>query len=632
MKNLNQHHSEIRNQNNTKDLNQHHPETPTKRKTLCSILCMLLSCTAVLALHCRFEIFGGGFPDSNLLNGLNKLYNTFSGPDFADLLLLIAIYALLRFISVKDSKIDRGFLLFSFTLSALLVICISFKKFDSAVFLFANSFQLLISLLCITGFWVIIYAILRGIYHLLQDGIKLNSIPSHRESFLEKHFSLIGFGVILIGWLPWILLNYPGSGCPDGLLQLQQFLGQAPWSAGHPPLSTCIMGSLFTLGQRLIDANFGFFLYCLFQTCTGAWIFSLSMKKLQNLGIPAKWCMWGILFFAFTPLWGTYAQWVEKDLFFAQICVLQTISMLDILVKKQCGTKDALLLAGTSLGAVFLRNNGIHAILPALLLLTIWLRGRSRKRVLAVMLTTLLVYESVMKILFPSLGVLAVHKSETLSIPFQQTARYVIEHLEDVTEHEREVIDSVFGFESMFNYNPVISDPVKGSYRGADLTEYYKIWFLMFFKHPDSYLSAFVNLSYGYLAPVSQNIEAWIQEEYYESMEDMGLYHVFDIHLAYFLAQIWHLSMNLPLVKYLCTPGMYTWIIMALAMLLIKRRCYSSLILLVPSIMNILVCLASPLADAIRYELPTVASTPLLIGWVYYSFRSQFFSKLEKNS
>ena len=100
-------------------------------------------------------------------------------------------------------------------------------------------------------------------------------------------------------------------------------------------------------------------------------------------------------------------------------------------------------------------------------------------------------------------------------------------------------------------------------------------------------------------------------------MRELGLYHVFDIKLAYVLAQIWHLSMRLPLVKYLCMPGLYTWIVMILALLLLKRRRYAALILFVPGFMNILVCLASPLANAIRYELPTVASVPLLLGWAY---------------
>jgi len=104
-------------------------------------------------------------------------------------------------------------------------------------------------------------------------------------------------------------------------------------------------------------------------------------------------------------------------------------------------------------------------------------------------------------------------------------------------------------------------------------------------------------------------------------MKEISLYHVFDAKVSYILIQVWNLSMTLPLVKYLCTPGIYTWIVAVLAIMLVKRRRYSALILFVPSFMNILVCLASPLAGAIRYMLPTVASVPLLIGWAYFSFR-----------
>ncbi len=584
------------------------------------ILYFLLSCLAVFALHCRFEIFGGGFPDSDLLNGLNKLYDAFSGPEFVDLLVLAAIYKMLWFADEKCEQAGIGTLIFSFGLSVLLVAAISFKKFNSTAFLRANSFQLFISCICIAGFWVMIYNLIRCLYALFPgEGFGIMETKAGKgKSFLEKYFFPVGFFVIFLGWLPWILMNYPGSGCPDSVLQLKEFFGEEPWAAGHPPLSTCIMGGLVALGRWLADANFGCFLYCLLQTCVGAWVFSLSMKKLRDIGVGVGWCMAGIVFFAFTPFWGTYAQWVEKDLLYAEAALLQTICMMEILVKKQCDKRDTALLFISTLAAVFLRNNGIHAVLPALLLLAIWLRGVSRRRVGLVMLVTLIAYEGTMRVLYPALDMGGIPVSESLSIPFQQTARYVCEHGNEVTEQEREVLEKTFGYENLFGYNPVISDPVKIRYRGAELGEYFKVWFGMFWKHPGTYVSAFVNQAYGYLAPVEPNIEAWIQEEYdYDYMRELGLYHVFDIKLAYVLAQIWHLSMRLPLVKYLCMPGLYTWIVMILALLLLKRRRYAALILFVPGFMNILVCLASPLANAIRYELPTVASVPLLLGWAY---------------
>lgn len=582
-----------------------------------SLLCFLLSCIAVFTLHCKFEIFGGGFPDSAFLNGLNKVYNTFYAMEFADIFVLIAIYLMLRFVVVREEGRDMAAMILSLILSVTLVSSISFRKFNSADFLLANIYQLLISLFCMAGFWIILYGVIRCVYFLFGKAVWRKKCGN--GSFLEKHFFLIGFCVIFLGWLPWIIMNYPGSGCPDSVLQLRQFFGDADWGAAHPPLSTVIMGSLFSFGRFAVNANFGFFLYCFMQTCTGAAVFSLSMKKLKDIGVPAAWCMIGILFFAFTPFWGTYAQWVEKDLLYAEAAVLQTVCMMNILVRKQCDTKNAVLLALSSLLAVFLRNNGIYAVLPAFILLAVWLKGRARRRIAAVALSVVLIYEGALKLLYPALNIQGLSAIEALSIPFQQTARYVCEHSDEVTEEERAVIEEVFGYEFMFNYDPVISDPIKIHCRTTELGEYYKIWFKMFFKHPETYVAAFINKGYGYLAPVSQNIEAWIQMDCYPYLEQLGLHHVFDEKVPNVLGQIWNLSQVLPLVRYLCTPGFYTWIVVVLAMMLIQYRKRSALILFVPSLMNILVCLASPLAGAIRYELPTVASVPLLIGWTYYA-------------
>ena len=112
---------------------------------------ILLSLVAVFALHCRFEIFVGSFPDSALLNGMHKLYGTFYGPEYTDLFVFAAVFIMLRFVKKKDDKPDIGSLLFSLFLSVMLVASISFKKFDSADFLFENSYQFMISCFCIIG-------------------------------------------------------------------------------------------------------------------------------------------------------------------------------------------------------------------------------------------------------------------------------------------------------------------------------------------------------------------------------------------------------------------------------------------------------------------------------------------------
>lgn len=578
----------------------------------------LLSCVAVFTLHFKFEVINGVVPDSMVLNFLSRLYYSFTPMNYADLVILFAVWKLWHDVWSKDNGIDRGTGVLSFILSALLVSCISFQKFNSPAVLLENDFQLAMSIFCICGFGMLIYLAIRSFYFLMEKDRTVES--AEKPSFYRKHFLLFGFLIILIGWLPWILLNYPGTNCPDGNMQLKWFLGDPDRGGGNPVLSSLIMGTLFSFGRWLADANFGFFLYCLFQTCAGAWIFAYSMKKLLEIGISIRWCSVGLLFFALSPFWGTYAQWFEKDLLYAEAATLQAVFLLEVLKKKACSAKDGILLAFFSVLASLLRDNGFYTIVPALALLAVWLKDKHRKRAVLTLSATILLYVGIKEGVYGAIpGAGGQSFVDVFSIPFQQTARYVVYYGDELTEYEREVIDRVLSVDGIKNYDPVISDPVKLYYRGAELDEYVRVWWQMFLKRPGCYVSAFINKGYGYLAPVSQNIEAWIGLKYYSYNEELGIHHVFDLELSQVLVWIWNLSQQLPLVKYLCTPGLYTWIMLVLALLLWKHQKFGALILFVPCMANVLVCLGSPLASAIRYELPTVAAVPLLIGWTYYS-------------
>ena len=295
---------------------------------------VLLTVIVTLALQCTFEVCLGGYVDSNLVNGLNKLCGAFTVLDYTDLLTAAAVFVMLKEVKKREAKTDVATLVLSVILSFLLIVCISFKKYDSAIFLWGNSFQILLSTYCVLGFAVLLYLVLRLVYF----GLEHVELPAEQG---KKHLQMVGFFVIAFSWLFWILLNYPGTTSGDGLVQLKQFLGEQDWGAAHPPFSSAIMGICFVLGRTIADANFGFFLYCLLQTLVGAYAFSLSMKKLQELGISWKWCAVGILFFALTPFWGTYAQWFEKDLLYAEMTVLQAVYLMSVLKKKECGGKDA---------------------------------------------------------------------------------------------------------------------------------------------------------------------------------------------------------------------------------------------------------------------------------------------------
>ena len=58
---------------------------------------------------------------------------------------------------------------------------------------------------------------------------------------------------------------------------------------------------------------------------------------------------------------------------------------------------------------------------------------------------------------------------EMLSVPLQQTARFVKYHEEDVSASDKEIIDSIVDYSILAdNYDPRIADPIKGNYRDKE--------------------------------------------------------------------------------------------------------------------------------------------------------------------
>ena len=195
---------------------------------------VLLTVIVTLALQCTFEVCLGGYVDSNLVNGLNKLCGAFTVLDYTDLLTAAAVFVMLKEVKKREAKTDVATLVLSVILSFLLIVCISFKKYDSAIFLWGNSFQILLSTFCVLGFAVLLYLVLRLVYFGLEH-VELSAEQG------KKHLQMVGFFAIAFSWLFWILLNYPGTTSGDGLVQLKQFLGEQDWGAAHPPFSSAII-------------------------------------------------------------------------------------------------------------------------------------------------------------------------------------------------------------------------------------------------------------------------------------------------------------------------------------------------------------------------------------------------------
>lgn len=119
--------------------------------------------------------------------------------------------------------------------------------------------------------------------------------------------------------------------------------------------------------------------------------------------------------------------------------------------------------------------------------------GRKHWKVIVILLFSMLLYNIAYNHVFlPMMNIKPGSEREMFSVPFQQTARYVKEHSEEITTEEAEAIRGILDFDHLAElYNPEISDAVKWTYKDkADNSAklaYIKTWIKQFIKHPLTY-------------------------------------------------------------------------------------------------------------------------------------------------
>lgn len=581
-----------------------------KRSLGALIIRLLLAFAAVMALRVRYEIGAGMETGNFLVDNLSKLANQFYHDGIADILLYALLFILTNYSVMSKPKQEPWIIALALIFAVFYTIgkvCINLGSFN---FFLANSYQVCLSAMLIFGYTVFFHGTLSFLYYVMDSASVSDEKPL-------QHPVRTGALVMLICWLPWMLSNYPASFNPDSTGQIAQWLGDISWSAHHPPFSTCIMGLCVSLGELLINRNFGAFLYLVLQAVISALVFSWGLAMLYRLGISRKiWTVF-LLFFAINPFWGCFMQWFEKDLLYAVAFFLTLTLLLPVVKERRCSIREAVYIGLTCFVAILLRKTGSYELLPALVVIAFLLKKADRKRMLAVVLAVVLLSTGVNKVLYPSLDIEAGSIKEMLSIPFQQTARYVNHFEDEVTPEERAAIDAVLVFNELDKYTPEISDAVKNNYRedASALPEYFKHWLGMLLKHPVCYFEAGFIMSYGYLAPVRPALDAIFLYDYYPHLGELGFSRVFDEFPTLAFNSLRELFIQSPITNILCMAGFYTWLLMFCFVQLLRKKQYSALILFIPCIMNILVCIASPLCASTRYELPVIATMPLIIGW-----------------
>lgn len=568
-----------------------------------------------------------------------QLQRVLDGNSFEAGIVCAALFLLYRYFSMHYIEKQRRIRNSAFFLGSCFGLCMilgtSMETMGNFDFIIYNAFTLTLSFFLFVGYAYLFYILV----YMLFDAIIVKSPPKNAVSrwqifIFDKH-PLRSTAIILgIFWLPYVFAFFPGAVAWDGLRQLDFFIGSLEWTTFHPPASTFLMGAVVSVGRKLFGSdNMGIFLYTSLQTVCMIASLAYGMWLLRRWKTP-YWLRTAILaFFAIIPMWPSYSFTLIKDTSFIIVMFVYMMLFLEYTYEKGAFRwYKWLLFAIAALGVCLLRNNGIHVVLLSLPFMIIFARCQRFKMTLSLG-SVVIIFFIFSKIIVPAAGIGGGDIAEMLSIPFQQTARYVSGHADEITEEEEAAISAVLNYDTLAaDYAPESSDPVKVWYArlntdNSNLPAYFKVWFQQLLKHPWTYIEATANNIYGYFYPQERLREAGYFEHASDPYVNRGDYNFTmsesTAWLRASLENFLYALAKLPFIGLLFTTAFWDWILLTCSVFLITVKKWKLLATTVPLWLTFLVCLAGPVNAYIRYLIPNMMILPFFIAWIWFMINKE---------
>lgn len=454
--------------------------------------------------------------------------------------------------------------------------------------------------------------------------------------FYRAHRTLSLMLLFVLCWSPYLLTFYPGTVCWDLGEMAAQFFGQRPMDTWHPVFTTWLFGGCIWLGRLIGSDNLGALLFMLLQTAALSYALARAVAFMRLCGANRAFRLSAVAFFALTPLWGGYAQFISKDTLYTAALLLFTLHVLTLILGRDRGASvpaRALIAMGCwALLTCLLRSNGLYVVLPtAIFVILFCVRRKARIGVACALSAAVAAAVLFSGMLVPALGIRDETASGLYSVCFQQSARVLRDHAQEVTPDEYAAIDRVLDAQNLAQlYEPWISDPVKFTFRqygqGAEvekaaLRDYRAVWLSMLGKYPLTYAEAFFagNVSYYAFTPkiggetYNQQAGNRLVFETYSLGDDPRFVHTSQPErlsgartLLAIFARGWR---HIPLLSLLYCCAAYTWLLVGAGLSAAAQRRWRVLCGFLPALLSLGVCMLSPVNDYFRYFLPIVAMT-----------------------
>lgn len=461
------------------------------------------------------------------------------------------------------------------------------------------------------------------------------------ELFLfERYAFLLPLLLFSLLTLPYVVAFFPGTIHADATTQLFQHFGLLELTGHHPVMATKLMGICIEIGKWVFQSdNAGIALYTIPQTLCQVLIFSYTLWLFCRMKAPViiRWAT--ILFYGVFPLCPMYAITLAKDTGYYECMLLFVVSLMQLLwEKKSPWWNKALLWTGT-VGICLFRKEGKYVVILALLATAFAYRTKWKACLVGIVCCLGITF-LVEGIYMPAKGIAKGGVEEMLNIPLQQTARYLKEHASELSADEKERLQTFFTEDLSViaeKYAPEISDPVKERVRlsrgDGSLKNYFTVWFEGLCKHPDTYVEACLNHTYGYFYPdrgcVDDHANCFfgiVGGQQWDTSFMSIHFQMKDTRLRTVIGDYVDTIAVLPVAKLFFSPSAYVYGLLGCIVYLLRKRQKKELCMLLPGILVVAVCLISPVNAYLRYTFPLVVLTPANLVWCCsgaFSGRSQ---------
>lgn len=263
--------------------------------------------------------------------------------------------------------------------------------------------------------------------------------------------------VLLICWLPYYIVFWPGFQHTDLPTQMLQYFHVPTrfqghditdgvnilYSNDHPYFQTKLVGLCIEFGFKIQNVNVGYSIYTFVQMIAFIVAFSCIIATLYRFKVNHTLLKVSLVLYAIIPVFPLYSLLIGGDSFFSVFFLFYMLGILWIF-----GTKGAVLKNNKFMIAMILeiflmaasKNQGVY-VAAAMFLFCIIYFSKYRVRIAVCMVIPIILFQfGYCGAFFKVAKIASVGKQEALSVCFQQTARYVKYHGDEVTQEEEEAI------------------------------------------------------------------------------------------------------------------------------------------------------------------------------------------------